>query len=149
MVVLVNAAALTAPAQTSQVRTYAELSGLFGQHQIALITIIHVSSHIETPVRVDDKSIRRLAGTHVTFRHPDELGILDNLAKALREIDASKPTAMREVRWGILLYDQAGNERASIFLDTAGTFMQVKDAHLGVQGQTLAWIKESVRDALQ
>ncbi len=125
------------------------LSNLLTSGQVSRVTVIHVPSDIQTRTRLDQRALRALSPIEFSFTKLDEGGFLDSLRSGIGEISKAKPAEVHEVRWGILFVDAAGKERAAIFLDSTGRFMQVDRSRLVVQGQLLASMKKMIRDAIR
>ena len=136
-------------AQSDAKKAHDIVSALFKASQVAKISIIHVPGDLETRTRIDQRALRQLSRIELSFNKPGEEGILQPLQAALEELNTGKPSPVHEIRWGILLFDGSGKERAAVFLDQSGQFMQIGDTDLQVQGKTLAWLKKSAHDAFQ
>jgi hypothetical protein len=137
-----------ASSQTSGSAVYSILSGRLKEQQISKLLLIHRPSHIETPVQMDDKALRQFAETRVTFERAGERGMTQELLSGLMELNVAKHSGKHDVRWGILLYDREGTERIALFLDESGKFMKIGDEWFAVRGDTMAWVRRSLRDEL-
>jgi hypothetical protein len=135
--------------QASGAGVYVKLSSLLKPQNVARMSIIHRPTRIETPVRMDDKALRQFAETRVTFDRPSEYGLSQKLLTALAEINTAKRSGEHDVRWGILVYDAAGNEHMAIFLDRSGKFVKCEGEWFEVRGETMGWINRSVQEAFR
>ena len=136
-------------AQSDAMQALKKISDLFKASEVSRISIIHVPSDLETRTRIDQQALRQLTRIKLSFTKPGEEGIIEPLQAALEELKTGKPSSVHEVRWGILFFDASGKERAALFLDRSGQFIQIEDSHLQVQGRTLAWLKKIVHDAFR
>jgi hypothetical protein len=50
---------------------------------------------------------------------------------------------------GDSVFDALGKERAALFLDRTGQFVQIGDTNLQVQGKTLVWVRKTIGNALR
>lgn len=148
MVVLSNCTAAIA-AQSEAMKAHSKISDLLKRNEISRISVIHVPINLETRTRIDQEALRHLSFIELSFTKPREAGIIEPLQTALEELKKGIPSPVHEVRWGILFLDGSGKERASMFLDPSGQFIQIGDTNWQVQGKTLAWIQKSIHDALR
>lgn len=136
-------------AQDEAMRAQSKIYDILKTTEVAKISIIHVPGDLETRTRIDQQALRRLSRIELSFTKPAEEGIIDPLQTALEELKTGRPSPSHEVRWGILFSDGSGKERAALFLDRSGQFIQVGDTNLQVQGKTMAWLKKSIHDAFR
>lgn len=122
---------------------------LLKANQVSRISILHLPSDLETRTRINQHAIRRLTRVELSFTKPAEEGIIEPLQAALEELRTGRPCPVHEVRWGILFLDGSGKERAAVFLDRSGQFIQIGDTNLQVQGKMLAWVTKSIHDAFR
>jgi hypothetical protein len=147
-VLLLSFAAPALPtAQEGDSKAYAQIFDLLKTNQVSRVAVIHLPSNIETRTAMNQQALRRLRRVELSFTKPQEGGLLDALQAALGELRAATSSPEHEVRWGILFFDAAGKERAAIFLDSTGRFLQAGEARLQVQGKILACIKKMIHDA--
>jgi hypothetical protein len=139
---------LTAVAQTDPSQGYDKLSQLVKGEQVSKIVIIHLRNDVETITRINSRDLRRISESEVSFTKPDRGRLLDMLLDAAGELRNGKTSDEHEVRWGILLFDRLGNERAALFLDFTGNYVQIDDARLQVQGKTMKWIQATLCHSL-
>lgn len=140
---------LRANSQESISKVYDHVFELITTDQVSRVSIIHVPTYIETRMRIDQQTLRRLSNVEVVFANPKEGNLLNGLQSAVGELRTAVRAPEREVRWGILLFDVTGKERAAIFLDSTGRFVQVGDIRLQVRGATLAWIRKTIHASLE
>lgn len=137
-----------ASAQSAALEAH-KLSERLTSIQISKVSVIHVPSDLETRIRINPDTLRHLSWITLSFDRPGEHGLLQALKAALQETKVGKFAPEREVRWGLLLVDSSGKERAAVFLDSTGQYAQVGHSCMHVQGRTLAWIKDNIRYALR
>jgi hypothetical protein len=134
---------------TSGAAAYSNLSGQIKAQQISKVSLIHRPSNIETPVQIDETALRQFAETRVILEKAGERGITRDLLSSLAELNGAKASNKHDTRWGILLYDPLGTERIAIFLDSSGKFIKVRGEWFAVRGETMAWVRRSLKEALK
>jgi hypothetical protein len=89
-------------AQHSATEAHNQISDLLKSNQVSKISVIHVPSDLETRTSIDQQALRRLTRIEFSFTKPGEAGMIEPLQTALEELQSGKPSAVHDLRWGIL-----------------------------------------------
>jgi len=128
--------------------TRKSIDSLLASGEIARVSIIHVPVSLETRTRINQETLRKLSRIEVSFMDLKNGSFCDGLRASLVELSSAKSGPDREVRWGVLFLDQDGKERAALFFDQTGRFLQVRDDRYTVDGKMLGWLIRQIREAL-